>query len=121
MEQTAEFLGAGSQATEADAADRRGVVGHDRHAYLLDRAALPFVGDPCSTAAQQAGNDTFDHRAAVARGVGQLHLAEGAFAVQARGGSSPPIPVTRVRQQTRHCGEIGFQISVLYSFPVRPT
>jgi hypothetical protein len=35
--------------------------------------------------------------------------------------SSPPVPVTWVRQQTRHSDGIGAQISVRYSFPVRPT
>jgi RNA-directed DNA polymerase len=36
-------------------------------------------------------------------------------------GSSPPVPVKLVRQQTRHCDGRGSQISVHYSCPVRPT
>ena len=46
----------------------------------------PFVAQLPRPPAQQAGDDTFDHRTAVARRAGQLHLAGGAFAVQARGG-----------------------------------
>ena len=86
MEQTAEFLGTSGQTTEADAADRGRVVGQDRHRELHTGAVPPFVAQLGCPPAQQTGNDTFDHRTAVACRAGQLHLAGGAFAVQARGG-----------------------------------
>jgi len=36
-------------------------------------------------------------------------------------GSSPPIPVNRIRQQTRHCGGFGVaQVLLKYSLRVRP-
>ena len=50
-----------------------------------------------------------------AEGAWQLVIWDGAQR------SRPPVPVTWVRQQTRHSDEIGAQISVRYSFPVRPT
>ena len=83
-QQLAELLRSCGQAVLVDAAHGGGVVGHDRHPYLHDRAALPFVGDPRRAAAEQAGNDTFDHRAAIATGAGELHLVRGALMVQAR-------------------------------------
>ena len=43
MKQTAEFLGACSQPTVTDTADRRRVVGHDRHRELHTGAMPPFV------------------------------------------------------------------------------
>ena len=53
MEQTAEFLGAGGQTAEVDAADSRRVVSHDRHRDLHTRAVPAFVaqlGRPPATA-----------------------------------------------------------------------
>src|SRR6266850_1600407 len=43
MEQAAEFLGAGGQTTEADAAHRRRVVGQDRHRDLHTGPVPAFV------------------------------------------------------------------------------
>ena len=82
-QQSAELLRPFRQAVLVDAPHGRGVVCHDRHSYLHDRTAMTFVGDPRSAAAQQAGNDTFDHRAAGATGAGKLHLVRGALMVQA--------------------------------------
>jgi hypothetical protein len=85
MEQAAEFVGAGGQTTEADATDRRCVVGHDGHRELATRAVPSFVAQlPCPPP-QPAGNEAFDHRAAGARRAGQRHVAGGTFAGQVRG------------------------------------
>ena len=84
-QQTAELLRSFGQAVVVDAHHRRRVVRHDGHPHLYDRPALAFVGDPRRPAAQQAGNDTFDHRAAVATGAGEVHLVRGALC-----GASPP-------------------------------
>jgi len=86
MKQAAEFLSAGGQAAEADATHGCCVVSHDGHRDLYLSPVPPFVTQLGRTPAEQAGNDTFDHRAAIARGTGQLHLAGRAFAVHARGG-----------------------------------
>jgi hypothetical protein len=43
MQQTAEFLGAGGQPTETDAADRGRVVSHHRH-HDLHLGSVPFRG-----------------------------------------------------------------------------
>ena len=75
MKQSAEFLGARGQPTVADAAHRRRVVSHDRHRELHTGAVPAFVAQLGCPPTQQAGNDTFDHRAAVACGAGQLYLA----------------------------------------------
>ena len=84
MKQAAEFLGARGQPTEADAADRCRVVSHNRHRELHTGTVPAFVAQLSSPPTQQAGDDTFDHWAAVACRAGQLHLAGGAFALQAR-------------------------------------
>ena len=75
MKQSAEFLGARGQATVTDAADRGRVVGHDRHRELHTGAVPAFVTQLSDAPTQQAGNDTFDHRTAVACRTGQPHLA----------------------------------------------
>ena len=86
MEQTAEFLGARSQATVTDAADRGRIVGHDCHRELHLCSVPPFVTQLPRPSAQQTNNDTFDHRTTVACRVGQLHLAGSAFTGQVSGG-----------------------------------
>jgi Glycosyl hydrolases family 2, TIM barrel domain/Glycosyl hydrolases family 2 len=59
-------------------ADQRGcVVRHDGHPHVDDGAALTLVGEVRRATAQQAGHDAFAHGAAVAPGVGTLHLARG--------------------------------------------
>ena len=73
-QQTAELLRACGEAVLVDAPQGSGIVSQDRHSELHDRPALPFVDDPRCAAAEQAGNDTFDHRPAVATGAGELHL-----------------------------------------------
>ena len=50
------------------------------------RAVPPFVAHPGRPPRQQTGHATFDHRAAVASGAGQLHLAWGTVASHPRGG-----------------------------------
>jgi len=86
VEQTAELLGARSQATVTDAADRSRVVGHDRHRELYLCSMPPFVAQLPRPPAQQASNDTFDHRPTVACRTSQLHLAGSAVTVQVGGG-----------------------------------
>ena len=80
MKQSAEFLGARGQPTVADAADCGRVVSHDRHRELHTGAVPAFVAQLSCPPTQQAGDDTFNHWAAVACGAGQLHLAGGPFA-----------------------------------------
>lgn len=53
-QQSAELLRPFGQAVLVDAPQGRGVVRHDRHAYLHDRPVMPFVSDPRGTPAQQA-------------------------------------------------------------------
>ena len=60
------------------------VVRHDGHPRVDDGTAMAFVGEVPSSAVQQAGNDTFDHRSAVATRVGELHLCRSPDAVQVR-------------------------------------
>ena len=86
MKQAAEFLGARRQATEADATHRGRVVGQDGHRDLYLSPVPPFVTQLGRTPAEQAGDDTFDHRAALACHAGQLPLAGGTVAVQTRDG-----------------------------------
>src|SRR6266850_8318017 len=82
-QQSAELLRPFRQAVLVDAPQGRGVVCHDRHPHLHDRPTMTFVGDPRCATVQEAGNDTFDHRAAVATSTGELHLVRGALMVQA--------------------------------------
>ena len=86
MEQLAEFLSARGQTPIADTADRRRVVRHDRHRRVAHGAVPAFVAQLASPPTQQTGNDTFDHRTAVASRAGQLHLAGSAFAMQVGAG-----------------------------------
>ncbi len=86
MKQSAEFLGAHSQAPVTDAADRGRVVGHDGHRELHTGAVPAFVTQLPGAPTQQAGDDTFDHRTAGAGRASQLHLAGSAFVMQVGGG-----------------------------------
>jgi hypothetical protein len=86
MEQAAEFLGASGQATEAEATHRCCVVSQNGHRDLHPGPVPACVAQLGCPPVQQTGNDTFDHRAAVARRAGQLHLAWGTVAGQPRGG-----------------------------------
>lgn len=72
------------QPTTADAAHRSRVVSHDGHRELHPSSVPPFVAQLPGPPAQQAGNETFHHRAAIACRAGQLRLTGGAFAKQAR-------------------------------------
>jgi hypothetical protein len=86
MEQTAEFLGASGQAAELDAAHRGRVVSQDRYVDLHLRTVPALVAHPSGPPVQQTGNDTFDYRATVPSGAGQLHLTGSPFAGQPRRG-----------------------------------
>ena len=79
-------MGASGQAAELEAAHRGRVVSQARHGDLPVRAVPPFVAHPGRPPRQQTGHATFDHRAAVASGAGQLHLAWGTVASHPRGG-----------------------------------
>ena len=85
MKQSAEFLGARGHPTVADAADGGRVVSHDRHRELHTGTVPAFVAQLPRPLAQQAGDDTFDHRPTVTGRAGQLPLAGSAFAVQVGG------------------------------------
>jgi hypothetical protein len=56
---------------------------------LDDRTAVPFVSEACRAAAQQAGNDAFNHRSAVPTRVGKMHLCRGPDSLQARLAQDP--------------------------------
>jgi hypothetical protein len=60
------------------------VVRHDSHPRLDDCTAVPCVGEAPSATAQQARDDTFDHGAAIATRVGQVHLGRSPEVVQVR-------------------------------------
>jgi len=119
VKQSAEFLGTRGQLTGADAADRGCIVRHDRHRELHPGTVPAFVAQLSCPPTQQAGDDTFHHRAAVACGTGQLDLARSPLAVQVGGGQQlldrrrrrrgrlwPKIPVTREGVDGNHfCGK----------------
>jgi hypothetical protein len=81
---TAEFAWPLRETIFMNAHQRSRIVGHNRHARWHDRTPMAFVGEVRSAATQQAGNDTFDHRSAVAIGVGEVHLGSSPDAVQVR-------------------------------------
>ena len=73
----AELLRPFRQPLLVDAHHRRRVVCHEGHPCVYDGPAMAFVADPRCATAQQARNDTFDHRAAIPAGAGELHLVRG--------------------------------------------
>src|SRR5713226_1020392 len=88
-QQAAEFLRPFREAVVLAADHRRRVVRHHSHPHLHDRPTMAFVGQARRPPAQEAGNDTFDQRAAVTTGAGYIRLVRGALAVQARHGQHP--------------------------------
>src|SRR5882672_2113233 len=89
-QQTAELLRSIGQVVLVDAHHRGRVVSHDDHPRVEDCPAMAFVVDPRCAPAQQARNDTFDYRTAIATGAGEVHLRGGARALQARFVQHPP-------------------------------
>jgi hypothetical protein len=67
-----------------DAHQRGRIVRHDGHPRLHDGTTMAFVREAPGSTTQQAGNDAFDERSAVSRGVGELHLAWSLGTRQAR-------------------------------------
>jgi hypothetical protein len=100
-QQLAEFLRPFRQAVLLNAYHRRRVVRHHSHPHLSDRPALTFVGAARYPTAQEAGNETFDYRAAGAPGAGNLRLVGGALAIQARRGQQPAAGLGRWRRGER--------------------
>jgi len=88
-QQAAELLRPFRQAVVLDAYHRRRVMRPHGHPRLHARPAMAFVGQARRPPAPEAGNDTFDHRAAVTTGAGDMRWVGGAFGVQARHGQHP--------------------------------
>ena len=72
------------QAMLLDTHHRGGIVRHHRHAHLEDGPSMAFISDAIYPSTEQAGNDAFDHRPAVAAGASKVHLVGSALAVQTR-------------------------------------
>ena len=72
------------QTRVVDAHPGRRVVRHDRHPRVDDRAAMACVREAPRSTTPQARHDAFDHGAAVATRVGQVHLGRRPYVVQVR-------------------------------------
>src|SRR5713226_2799152 len=81
-QQSAELLRPCRQAILLDAGQCRRVVGQGCHSHLHDRPPMASVSEVRGPSAQQAGNDAFDHRSAVATSTGEMDLVRGALSVQ---------------------------------------
>jgi hypothetical protein len=98
---SAERAGPLRETIRVEADQRGGVVRHDGHPGVDDRAPVTCVGEARRAPAQQAGHEAFPHGSAIPTRIGELYLGRGPDILQAS------LAQARRDRWTSTCGGVG--------------